>query len=69
MLFLMKLLFGFCLDFLLPKIWITQASNLEITKKNMATLDNYGNTAHVTCGVEVELSMWDKQLEEGKGQR
>ena len=39
MLFLMKLLFGFCLDFLLPKkIWITQASNLEITKKIMATL-------------------------------
>ena len=37
MLFLMKLLFGFCLDFCCQKIWITQASNLEITKKN------YGN--------------------------
>ena len=24
MLFLMKLLFGFCLDFLLPKFWTTQ---------------------------------------------
>ena len=36
---LMKLLFGFCLDFCCQKFWITQASNLEITKKN------YGNTA------------------------
>ena len=36
---LMKLLFGFCLNFLLPKFWITQASNLEITKKIMATLE------------------------------
>ena len=33
----MKLLFGFCLDFLLPKFWITQASSLEITKKNYGT--------------------------------
>ena len=28
-------MFGF---FVAKKIWITQASNLEITKKNMATL-------------------------------
>ena len=32
------LLLNCCLDFLLPKNWITQASNLEITKKIMATL-------------------------------
>ena len=38
MLFLMKLLLRFCLDFLLPKFWITQARNLEITIKIMATL-------------------------------
>ena len=36
MLFLMKLLFRFCLDFWLPKILDAQASNLEITKKIMA---------------------------------
>ena len=38
MLFLMKLLFGFCLDFLLPKKLDNTGSNLEITKKK------YGNT-------------------------
>ena len=36
MLFLMKLLFGFCLDiFLCQNFWITQASNLEVTKKKL----------------------------------
>ena len=42
MLFLMKLLFGFCLVFCFQNFWITQASNLEITKKN------YGNTVEVS---------------------
>ena len=42
MLFLMKLLFGFCLDFFFGQnFWITQASTLEVTKKNN------GNTAGV----------------------
>ena len=38
MLFLMKLLFGFGLDRLLPKNLDNTGENLEITKKVMATL-------------------------------
>ena len=38
MLFLMKLLFGF---FVAQKNLMTQASNLEITKKIMATLEGF----------------------------
>ena len=58
MFFLMKLLFGFCLDFCCQKIWITQASNLEITKKN------YGNTvtSKTECSVgehSTGLPGWD----------
>ena len=36
--YLMKLLFGFCSDFLLPKNLDNTGENLEITKKSMATM-------------------------------
>ena len=49
MLFLMKLLFGFCLDFLLPKN-LDNIGNLEITKKN------YGNTVVSTRKVAERLT-------------
>ena len=63
LLYLMKLLSVLFLDFCLPKKWITQASNLEITKKIMATLYISMDTNPIT--LPCSLAPWGKYRSTG----